>query len=132
MLSIKNQANSSERPKKAETTWGKGTLVEFEGISYFTPEKVLFYDLNLRLSSGDKVALVGKSGVGKTTLLSLLLGSGQQDEGKIDIQSNTSISYVPQEISELDIEKDTTVRQLFYKTRGLTFSFLNTFCDPGR
>ena len=119
MLSIKNQANSSERPKKAETTWGKGTLVEFEGISYFTPEKVLFYDLNLRLSSGDKVALVGKSGVGKTTLLSLLLGSGQQDEGKIDIQSNTSISYVPQEISELDIEKDTTVRQLFYKTRGL-------------
>ena len=71
MLSIKNQANNSEKPKKIETTWGKGTLVEFEGISYFTPEKVLFYDLNLRLSGGDKVALIGKSGVGKTTLLLL-------------------------------------------------------------
>ena len=57
--------------------------------------------LNLSLFRGDRVALVGKNGIGKTTLLRLLLGELPPDSGKVEWGYETSIGYLPQDHAEL-------------------------------
>jgi ATPase subunit of ABC transporter with duplicated ATPase domains len=56
---------------------------------------------NLSLFRGDRVALVGKNGIGKTSILRLLLGEVKPDAGKVEWGYETSIGYLPQDHAEL-------------------------------
>ncbi len=58
--------------------------------------KKLFEELNLIFEPGRKLGIVGKNGLGKTTLLRILLGEIQQTAGKIDIGENVVFNYVDQ------------------------------------
>ncbi|MET0410527.1 MAG: ATP-binding cassette domain-containing protein [Polyangiaceae bacterium] len=58
-------------------------------------------NLNLSLFRGDRLAVVGTNGIGKTTLLRLLLGEVKPDQGKIDWGYEAQIGYMPQDHSEL-------------------------------
>lgn len=64
--------------------------------------RVLFQDLNLSLSS-DRVALVGRNGVGKSTLLRILSGETSPDAGVVKLFSN--LYLVPQSIGRLELER---------------------------
>ena len=55
---------------------------------------------NLSVMRGDKIALVGKNGIGKTTLLRLLVGELEKDAGQVDWGYEAHIGYMPQEHSE--------------------------------
>jgi ATPase subunit of ABC transporter with duplicated ATPase domains len=70
---------------------------------------------NLSLFRGDRVALVGRNGIGKTSLLRLLLGEIQPDEGKIEWGYETSIGYLPQDHSELVERSSQTAHQWLWK-----------------
>jgi len=59
--------------------------------------RLLFQDVSLQVNRGDRVGLVGPNGAGKSTLFSLLLGEASPDEGKISIEKNASIGFLPQE-----------------------------------
>ena len=59
--------------------------------------KILFREVSLRMTRGEKMGLVGANGAGKTTLLSILLGELQEDEGKVEWERGTRIGYLPQE-----------------------------------
>lgn len=60
------------------------TLLQAEGIGRFvTADRWLFRGLNISLLAGEQLALQGASGVGKSTLLNLLAGLDQPDEGRL-------------------------------------------------
>lgn len=58
---------------------------------------VLFKDVSLRISGKDRVSFIGSNGTGKTTMLKLITGEMQPDEGAISISRHTTVGYLPQE-----------------------------------
>jgi ATP-binding cassette subfamily F protein 3 len=58
----------------------------------------LFEDITFRLGNGDRVGLVGKNGVGKSTLLKILSGEMEYDSGQIAAEKEVSIGFLKQDI----------------------------------
>jgi ATPase subunit of ABC transporter with duplicated ATPase domains len=56
-------------------------------------------DVSFSLAEGQKVALVGDNGTGKTTLLKIIAGLGEPDAGEIELAKNTCIGYLSQDTS---------------------------------
>ena len=65
-------------------------------------EKPLINNLSFSLTRGEKFLIVGKNGVGKSTLLKLIVGQLKQDKGNIQIGNKTDIGYYAQEHELLD------------------------------
>ncbi len=70
-----------------------------ESISKSFNEKWLFRDLTLGVSAGDKLALVGENGVGKSTLLKILTGELQSDSGLVTVREGVRLAYLTQQPS---------------------------------
>ena len=62
--------------------------------------RVLFKDVTFRLQPGKRVALLGGNGVGKTTLLEILVGLVEPDGGSMTRPKGSRIGYLPQELLE--------------------------------
>jgi len=65
----------------------------------------LFTNVNLSANRGERIALVGPNGVGKTTLLKVILGRLKQDQGQIHIGTNVQLGYYDQEQTNLTSSK---------------------------
>ncbi|SER85262.1 ABC-F family ATP-binding cassette domain-containing protein [Pedobacter rhizosphaerae] len=75
--------------------------ITIKSLSYIHPDnEALFLDLNLNLNSGEKAALVGINGVGKSTLLQMIAGNIRPTSGEISF--NEKPWYVPQHLGEYD------------------------------
>jgi len=72
-------------------------VLEVRGLSKGFSGKILFRDLNLDITRGDKIAIIGSNGVGKTTLLRCLIGDLEPDAGKVKWGDSASWSYYPQD-----------------------------------
>ena len=68
-------------------------------------ERTLFRNFSLHLRAGDRVALIGPNGVGKTTLLNIITGSLPADRGTVQYGANVDIGYYDQQQSSLTPEK---------------------------
>jgi len=68
--------------------------------------RTLFENFNLHLRAGDRVALIGPNGVGKSTLLNIITGSLNPDRGRVEFGSNVDLGYYDQQQSRLHPEKD--------------------------
>jgi ATP-binding cassette subfamily F protein uup len=75
------------------------------GISFSFGDRQLVKDLDINIRRGDKIALVGRNGCGKTTLIKLLLGELKPDSGSIRSGSNISVAYFDQYREILDESK---------------------------
>ena len=60
-------------------------------------------DINFDIHTGDKIALVGENGTGKSTILKLIMGIEKCNDGTISIRTNSNIKYLKQEINNEDI-----------------------------
>ena len=60
--------------------------------------KIIFESANMTLTYGEKVALIGKNGTGKTSLIRMILGKDLQFSGDIKLGSSIQIGYIPQNI----------------------------------
>lgn len=72
-------------------------MIEVKNISKAFGEKAVLTDVSFRIEKGECVALMGKSGVGKTTLLRIIAGLEKADSGEIFIEPNTKKTFVFQE-----------------------------------
>jgi len=66
-----------------------------------TYDETLFENVDLSIAPGDKIAIIGTNGVGKTTLLKLLIKQLEPDTGEVSHGSTVKISYFPQEAMEV-------------------------------
>ena len=80
-------------------------VLQMTEISKSFGEKHLFHDLTLRVRAGDRVALIGPNGVGKSTLIKIIVGEEQPDNGFIRYGSNVDIGYYDQHQSTLHADK---------------------------
>ena len=64
-------------------------------------------DVSLAIPGGDKIALVGANGVGKTTLLRIVCGEEEADGGSVQLANGWTIGYLPQDAG---IQDDLTLR----------------------
>lgn len=79
--------DEKEEEKQGKTSMPKGKgVVNFEHVDFsYVPEKQILYDFNLEVRAGHKVALVGATGSGKTTVVDLLMRFYEISAGKISI-----------------------------------------------
>lgn len=79
--------DEKEEEKQGKTSMPKGKgVVNFEHVDFsYVPEKQVLYDFNLEVRAGHKVALVGATGSGKTTVVNLLMRFYEISAGKISI-----------------------------------------------
>ena len=63
----------------------KNTLLELKNISYKYENNLILNKVNLKINSGEKIALLGKSGSGKTTLISVLNGTIKPTQGEVKL-----------------------------------------------
>lgn len=87
----------------------KQTLV-IEGLTKRWPELTVCERFRAVVTKGERIAVIGKSGVGKTTLCKMLMGEIKPDEGQIEWGTQTSLGYFPQDHRE-GIAGGTTVSQ---------------------
>lgn len=71
-------------------------VIDADNISYSINDHDIVKDFSIRILRGDKIALVGPNGVGKSTLLKLLLGKLHPQKGTVKIGSNLKIGYFDQ------------------------------------
>ncbi|WP_158367650.1 ABC transporter ATP-binding protein [Candidatus Williamhamiltonella defendens] len=95
---------------KAKIQWEEqersGKMVfKLENIFYTLSDQILVYDFSVQVLRGDKIALIGPNGCGKTTLLKLMLGELKAQSGKIYRGTNLDLAYFDQHRAELDPQK---------------------------
>ena len=88
----------------AGTKSGK-IVAELENVSLAFGEKTIVHNLSFRLLRGDRLGLIGHNGVGKSTLISLILGKRQPDSGTVKLGTNLQIAYFDQLRAQLDPNK---------------------------
>lgn len=71
-------------------------ILNIEHISKIYGEKTIFEDASFGIHEGDKIGIVGINGTGKTTLLKMIAGLEEPDEGQIIRQNSLKIAYLPQ------------------------------------
>lgn len=106
MRSERGERRDQQGNAKMQVTVGERTgkrVVEVENINYTLPNgRVLIDDFSTLVQRGDKIGLIGPNGVGKTTLLKILLGELEADSGKLIAGTNLQVAYFDQLRSQLD------------------------------
>ena len=106
---------SEDRIDKPERSWEmklefSGTpasgrmVIQLEQIRMGFPGRLLFDDVDLTLSAGERIALVGPNGSGKTTLARLILGEMEPLSGHVRLGTGVRAGYFAQEQEQLDPE----------------------------
>lgn len=80
-------------------------VLDVEGLSKTFGTQTLFTDLNFQIKRGEHVSIIGDNGTGKTTILKILNGIVEADNGSFRLGSNVEIGYYDQEHHVLHTEK---------------------------
>ena len=76
-------------------------VLEIENLSKSYDGEVVFENLTLKVNKGDKIALIGTNGVGKTTLLKILMEEIEPDSGTFKWGQTITYSYFPQNTTDI-------------------------------
>ena len=109
------------------TRSGKEVLF-IEGVSKRFGENILYNDLNLRALRGERIAIIGPNGCGKTTLLKVVAGEIEADRGKISFGHKVGVSYFAQHHSDLLNPKKTVVEEVYQVVPNASIGFVRNIC----
>ncbi|MBA3386044.1 MAG: ATP-binding cassette domain-containing protein [Chthoniobacterales bacterium] len=80
-------------------------VIELREVAVDLGGRTLFEDLTLNLAAGERLGIVGRNGLGKSSLLKVMLGQLAPSRGEVAIGSRTEINYIDQNRMQLDDEK---------------------------
>jgi ATP-binding cassette subfamily F protein uup len=80
-------------------------IFETDGLFFNFEDNLLVENLNLLITRGEKIALIGGNGCGKSTLIKLLLGELEASQGDIFRGTNIEVAYFDQHRTALDLDK---------------------------
>lgn len=83
-------------------------MISVEGLKIEFGVKPLFHDVSFVVNDRDRIALVGKNGAGKSTMLKILCGIQKPTDGIVAVPDDTTIGYLPQ---VMKLQDDTTVKE---------------------
>ncbi len=104
-------------------------VVSFEAMSKGFGEGPLYEDVNLTLRRGEKIAIIGPNGCGKTTLLRMVAGEMEPDEGRISLGYGVSIGYFAQHHSEMLMPQKTVIDEVYQVVPQETVGFVRGVCS---
>ncbi len=98
------QGNKSMLLNMQEVSGSGEIVLEIRDLAMAYPDKVLFHDFNDTIYKGEKVGLIGGNGVGKSTILKIIMGQLQPTAGTIRLGSHVKVAYYDQEHRQLNPE----------------------------
>ena len=100
-------------------------VLQLRDISMGYGERILFKDLNLDIYRGEKVALIGANGIGKSTLFKIIMNEITPLSGDIKFGTNVNVSYFHQEQKTLNLD-NTIIDEIWEDNKQLTQTSLRT------
>lgn len=117
----------TEKPTKARALTGRFGEAEFagdevlhiKGLGKAFGSRPLFHDVDLLVEGGERIALIGDNGTGKSTLLKILMGEEEPDQGRVRFGPTVRPAYLPQ-IIYFDDPRRSILDTMLYAKRGMT------------
>ena len=97
-IQLDNEANKAIKKGFSESQKSGKEVVLVKDLWKIFDEQIIFSDLNESIYRGERVAITGGNGVGKTTLLKIILGEESFDEGEVRVGESVEIGYLSQVI----------------------------------
>ena len=94
-------------------------MIEIKNLEKAFANKKIFNNLNLQVKKGEVFALIGPNGIGKTTLMRLILGWDRDYEGQINKNNGIKISYSPETPDFPKILTGRKVLEYYMEARGM-------------
>ena len=94
-------------------------VLTLKGVGKSFGERTLFSGVDLKVAGGERIALIGDNGTGKSTLIKMIMGEEYPDEGRIKLGPSTKIAYLPQ-IIHFDVPQRDLVDTMLYSKRDIT------------
>ncbi len=100
---IKREGSARIHLEEAEKSGRK--VITVRNVTHGYGERTLIKDFSFKMQRGDRIGLIGNNGVGKSTLLKILLGEVKPDKGSVKLGTNLEIAYFDQLRQDLDLDK---------------------------
>ena len=101
---VKRAAGARIHVNESDQLSGK-KVIEVRNVSHGYGGEALLKDFSLRISRGERIGIIGNNGIGKSTLLRILLGELNPDSGSVKLGTHLEIAYFDQLRRELDTTK---------------------------
>ncbi|WP_405207748.1 ABC-F family ATP-binding cassette domain-containing protein [Aquimarina sp. LLG6339-5] len=98
--------------------------VSVENIAKSFGERILFQNISFGINEGQKIGFIAKNGTGKTSLLNIVAGDEEPDNGQVVYRKNLKVAFLPQ---EPNLDPNLTIEQTIFAADNDTLRVINTY-----
>ena len=105
-----------------------GEVVAIRDVSKWFGDNILYEHLNVRVTRGERIAIIGPNGSGKTTLLRAIADELKPDRGQIVLGHKVNVAYFAQHHSDLLNPQKTVVEEVYQSVPDGSIGFVRSVC----